>query len=193
MGGGGGLILPPPPLPHRRCHLTASWASSQSPSSPWPGLLQRGYRAIIRLIMAASRRQLSCNETNGRARRSIVSLILGAVAWLIIRKFQPPPGHSPGLFVTRLPDVDLSGLGPDSSTNGRNGGRHDPLSPFSLDIVACLQVSNLTITTKPLAQPSLWRFHLFREAGFVQVPSLRYPLPGETTAPAAVSGAQTIS
>ena len=27
----------PVALTHRRCHLTTSWASSQSPPSPWPG------------------------------------------------------------------------------------------------------------------------------------------------------------
>ena len=123
--------------------------------------------------MAASRRQLSCNETNGRARRRIVSLIHGRCCLVNYTQVPAASRTLAGPFFTRLPDVDLSCLGPDSSTNGRNGGRHDPLSPFSLDIVACLQVSNLTIATKPLAQPSLWRFHLFWEAGFVQEPSQR--------------------
>ena len=58
-------------------------------------------------------------------------------------------------FIVSLPDVNSSDHGPDSSANGQNGGRHDPLSPFSLGNVACLHASKLTVATKPLAQPSL--------------------------------------
>ena len=60
-----------------------------------------------------------------------------------------------------------------SPAYGRNGGQHDPLSPFSLGNVTCLHVSKFTVAPKPLAQPSIWRFHLFWAAGFVQVSSQR--------------------
>ena len=45
----------------------------QPPPSPWPGL-PTGYQTKICLIMAAIRLQVSCNWTNRKAMRRIVSL-----------------------------------------------------------------------------------------------------------------------
>ena len=71
--------------------------------------------------------------------------------------FQPPPGPSPGFslgyqtkFIWSWPRFVCRG-----PATGRNGGRHDHLSPFFLGNVACLHVSKLTVTPKPLTQPSL--------------------------------------
>ena len=83
---------------------------------------------------------------------------LGAVAWLFMRKF-PAASRTFAWLFTRLPDVNSSGHGPDSSADllqmDEMEGRHDPLSAFSLGNVACLHVSKFTVATKPLAQPSL--------------------------------------
>ena len=84
------------PCPPCHCYLTTLWASSQSLPSPWPGL-PTGYQTIIRLIMAAIRLQVSCNRTNRRATRRIVSLppwrCCLATLWA---SFQPPPSPWPG-------------------------------------------------------------------------------------------------
>ena len=84
-------------LPPWRCYLTTLWASSQPPPSPWPGL-PTGYQTKIRLIMAAIRLQVSCNRTNRRATRRIVSLPPWRCCLTTLwASFQPPPSPWPGL------------------------------------------------------------------------------------------------
>ena len=83
-------------LPPWRCSWSTLWASSQPPPGPWPGL-QSGYQTIFRLIMAAIRLQVSCNRTNRRASRRILSLppwrCYLATLWA---SFLPPPSPWPG-------------------------------------------------------------------------------------------------
>ena len=77
-------------------------------SKPLARLLHEGYQTIICLIMAASRLQFSCNQTNRRAMRRLVSL----PPWrcclaTLCASFQPPPGPSPGFSLGYQMEIHL--------------------------------------------------------------------------------------
>ena len=77
-------------------------------SKPLARLLHKGYQTIIRLIMAASRLQFSCNRTNRRAMRRLVSL----PPWrcclaTLCASFQLPPGPLPGFSLGYQTEIHL--------------------------------------------------------------------------------------
>ena len=77
-------------------------------SKPLAWLLHKGYQTIIRLIMVASRLQFSCNRTNRRAMRRLISL----PPWrcclaTLCASFQPPPGPSPGFSLGYQTEIHL--------------------------------------------------------------------------------------
>ena len=81
--------------------------------------------------------------------------LLGAVAWLFMRKF-PAASRTFAWLFTRLPDVNSSGHGPDSSADllqmDETEGDMIHWCPSPL---AMLLVYMFTVVSKPLAQPSL--------------------------------------
>ena len=158
-------------LPHRRCYLTTSWASSQSPPSPWPGFSNRipdnnssDYGRISSAVLLQLDEQEGHEETCFPAS---LALLLGYV----MRKF-PAASRTLAWLFTRLPDENSSGHSRDSSTDllqmDETVGDMVNCHPSSLAMLLAYIISKFTVAPKPLAQPSIWRFHLFWAAGFVQ-------------------------
>ena len=100
-----------------------------------------------------------------------LALLLG----YLCASFQPPPGPSPDFslgYQTKLHLV-MTEIRLQISckwTKRRATWSIVALLPGQCCLPTCQQV---TVAPKPLAQPSLWRFHLFWAAGFVQVSSQR--------------------
>ena len=147
--------------------------------------------------MATSRLQFSCNRTNRRAMRRLVSLPPWRCCFVIYAQVS----STFAWLFTRLPDENSSGHGRDSSAdrspaNGRNRGRHDQLSPFFLGNVACLYYQQ--VYSRPQANGPAFLMTISSLLGCglctgVLSEVFRYLLPGEGTALASVSGAGTTS
>ena len=127
-------------------------------SKPLARFLQKGCQTIIRLIMAASRLQFSCNRMNRRARRRLVSL----PPWrccLVIYAQVPAASRTFVWPFTRLPDENSSGHGRDSSADllqmDQTEGDMVNCRHSSWAMLLAYIISKLTVAPKPLAQPSL--------------------------------------
>ena len=161
-------------------------------SKPLARLLQNGYQTIICLIMAASRLRFSCNRTNRRAMRRLVSL----PPWrcclaTLCASFQPPPGPSPGFSLGYQTKIHLvmAAIRLQISCNGRNGGRHGQLSPFLLGNVACLHFQQVYSRPQAIGPAFLMTISSLLGCGLctgVLSEVFRYLLPGEGKAPASV-------
>ena len=147
--------------------------------------------------MAASRLQLSCNGTNGRARRRLVSL----PSWrccLVIYAQVPAASRTFAWLFTRLPDQNSSGHGPDSSADilqmdETEGDMVNCRPSWQCCLATCQQVYSRPQAIGPAL---LMRFSSLLGCGpctGVLSEVFRYLLPGEATAPASVSGAETTS
>ena len=124
--------------------------------------------------------------------------LLGAVAWLFMRKF-PAAFRTFAWLFTRLPDENSSGHGPDSSadllqmdeTEGDMVNRRP--SSLAMLMATCQQVYS---RPQAISTVLLMTFSSLLGCGLytgVLSEVLRYLLPGEGTAPASVSGAETTS
>ena len=131
--------------------------------------------------MAAIRLQVSCNRMNRRATRRIVSLLpwrccLALLLGYIMSKF-PAASKPLARLSNRLPDENSS----DHSRNSSAGllqmdeeeGDVENCRPASLALLLDYIMCKFPVAPKPLAQPSMWRFHVFGTAGFVQESSQR--------------------
>ena len=141
-------------LPHRRCSLTTSCASSQSPPSPWPAFAgwitdsdSSNYGRFSSAVLLLPDEQEGHEETCLHASLALLLDYLCA-------SFQPPPGPSPGFSLGYQTKIHLvmAAIRLQSSCKWT---KHDHSSPFFLGNVACLHVNKLTVAPKPLAQPSL--------------------------------------
>ena len=148
--------------------------------------------------MAASRLQLSCNGRKGRARRRLVSL----PPWhccLVFYAQVPAASRTFAWIFTRLPDGNSSGHGPDSSADLLQLDETEGdmvncrLLPWQCCLATCQQVYSHPQAIGPAL---LMTFSSHLGCGpctGVLSEVLRYLLPGEGTAPASVSGAETTS
>ena len=124
--------------------------------------------------------------------------LLGAVAWLFMRKF-PAASRTFAWLFTRLPDVNSSGHGPGSSADLLQ------MDEMEGDMIHCrpspLAMLLVYMSASLQSPPSHWPsppYDDFISSGCglctgVLSEALRYLLPGEGTAPANVSGAETTS
>ena len=161
-------------------------------SKPLARLLQKGYQTIIRLIMAASRLQFSCNQTNRRAMRRLVSL----PPWrcclaTLCASFQPRPGPLPGFSLGYQTEIHLvmAAIRLQISCIWTKRRRHGQLSPFLLGNVACLRYQQVYSCPQAIGPVSLMTISSLLGCGLctgLLSEVFRYLLPGEGQAPASV-------
>ena len=124
--------------------------------------------------------------------------LLGAVAWLFMRKFQPPPGPSPGFSLGYQTKIHLVMAQIRRQifckwTKRRATWSIIALLPWQCCLATCQQVYSRPQAIGPAL---LMRFSSLLGCGpctGVLSEVLRCLLPGEGTAPASVSGAETTS
>ena len=161
-------------------------------SKPLARLLQKGCQTIIRLIMAASRLQFSCNRTNRRAMRRLVSL----PPWrcclaTLCASFQPPPGSSPGFSLGYQTKIHLvmAAIRLKISCKWTKRRVTWSWSPFLLGNVACLhyqQVYSLPQAIGPAFHMTISSLLGCGLCTRILSEVFRYLLPGEGQAPASV-------
>ena len=135
-----------------------------------------GYQTIFRLIMAAIL-QVSCNRTNRRAMRRILSLPPWRCWLTTLSASFPAASKSLARLSNKLPDENSSDHGCNSSAGllqlDEQDGDEENYLPASLALLLDYITSKFPVAPKPLAQPSICRFHVFGAAGFVQESSQR--------------------
>ena len=133
----------------------------------------RRYSSVHSRISSAGLLQLDDQEGNEEnCLPASLALLLG----YIMGKF--PTASKPLAWLSnRLPDENSS----DHSRNSSAGllqmdegeGDVENCRPSSLALLLDYIISKFPVAPKPLAQPSIWRFHVFGAAGFVQESSQR--------------------
>ena len=127
--------------------------------------------------MAAIRLQVSCNRTNRRAMRRILSLPPWR-CWLTTLSASFPAASKPlARLSNKLPDENSSDHGRNSSAGllqlDEQDGDEENYLPASLALLLDYIMSKFLVAIKPLAQPSTRRFMSLGLRSFVQESSQR--------------------